>query len=172
MFYTWKDARTNRILDFINDNNTQLYWIIPCLIFFSQGMKILKMQAFYINFYASDKFGENFLHFFFAQTRHEVRVANLESRSRSRFFWNLEISSRSCLDAISIIEKNLGSSRFIENSRNGIESRSRIFKFVLNLRKMGFPGLQVLYKRLEIIENIFKQHGTKNKHCFFKFLDI
>ena len=51
MFYTWKDARTNRILDFINDNNTQLYWIIPCLIFFSQGMKILKMQAIYINFY-------------------------------------------------------------------------------------------------------------------------
>ena len=39
MFYTSKDARTNRILDFINDNNTQLYWIIPCLIFFSQGIK-------------------------------------------------------------------------------------------------------------------------------------
>ena len=37
---------------------------------------------------------------------------------------------------------------------------------------MGFPGLQVLYKRLEIIENIFKQHGTKNKHCFLKILEI
>ena len=30
------------------------------------------MQAFYINFYASDKFGENFFAFFFLQTRHEV----------------------------------------------------------------------------------------------------
>ena len=75
MFYTSKDARTNRILDFINDNNTQLYWIIPCLIFFSQGMKILKMQAFYINFYASDKFGENFFTLFFC--KRDMRLHHL-----------------------------------------------------------------------------------------------